>query len=77
MHDLCVFDFFVQKSFLTQNFFFAVINLTTRVPLYTCLVEICNKFIHSAESKNENPSKVSPFPILGGQPLLYNILFAP
>ena len=30
---------FVQKSFLTKNFFLYVeINLTTRVPLYTCLV---------------------------------------
>ena len=30
---------FVQKSFLTKKFFlFAEINLTTRGPLYTCLV---------------------------------------
>ena len=31
--------FFVQKSFLTKNYFpTAEINLTTRGPLYTCLV---------------------------------------
>ena len=31
---------FVQKSFLTKKLFlFAEINLTTRGPLYTCLVE--------------------------------------
>ena len=42
-HKLCtiyaVFDFFVQKLFLTKNYFLiAAINLTTRGPLYTCLV---------------------------------------
>ena len=42
-HKLCMiyafFDFFVQKSFLTKNYFLtAEINLTTRGPLYTCLV---------------------------------------
>ena len=38
---------FVQKSFLTKIFFiFAEINLTTRGPLYTCLVLIfCSKII--------------------------------
>ena len=31
--------FFVQKSFLTRNYFLtAEINLTTRGPLHTCLV---------------------------------------
>ena len=31
---------FVQKSFLTKNYFLtAEINLTTRGPLYTCLIE--------------------------------------
>ena len=39
MHNLCIFDFFVQKSLLTKNYFLIVeINLTTRGPLYTCLV---------------------------------------
>ena len=39
MHDLCI--FFVQKSFLTQNILlFDEINLTTRGPLYTCLVNL-------------------------------------
>ena len=43
-HKLCMifafFDFFVQKSFLTKNYFFiAVIDLTTRSPCYTCLDE--------------------------------------
>ena len=34
---------FVQKSFLTKNFFLSVeINLTTRSPLYTCLVLIAS-----------------------------------
>ena len=42
-HKLCMiyafFDFFVQKSFLTKNYFLtAEINLTTWGPLYTCLV---------------------------------------
>ena len=41
-HKLCMIyaflDFFVQKSFLTKNFLTADINLTTRGPLYTCLV---------------------------------------
>ena len=33
--------FFVQKSFLTKNYFLIVeINLTTRGPLYTCLVSL-------------------------------------
>ena len=33
-------SFFVQKSFLTKTFLlFAEINLTTRGPLYTCLVD--------------------------------------
>ena len=33
MHDLCIFDFFVQKSFLNKNHFQAAeINLTTRGP---------------------------------------------
>ena len=41
-HKLCMifafFDFFVQKSFLTKNYFLTVeINLITRSPLYTCL----------------------------------------
>ena len=42
MHDLCIFFiFFAQKSFLTTIFkLFAEINLTTRGPLYTCLVYI-------------------------------------
>ena len=35
--------FFVQKSFLTKNYFLtAEINLTTRGPLYTCLVLFVN-----------------------------------
>ena len=40
MHDLCIFYFFfVQKTFLTKNYFLtAEINLTTQGPLYTCLV---------------------------------------
>ena len=39
MHDLFRFDFFVEKSFLTKSYFLiAEINLTTRGPLYTCLV---------------------------------------
>ena len=39
MHDLCIFDFFVQKPILTKNYFLtAEINLTTRGPLYTCLL---------------------------------------
>ena len=34
-----VFDFFVNKSFLTKNYFLtAELNLTTWGPLYTCLV---------------------------------------
>ena len=33
------FNFFVKKSFLTKNhFLIAAINLTTRSPLYTCIV---------------------------------------
>ena len=46
-HKLCMiyafFSFaFVEKSFLTKKFFLCVeINLTTRGPLYTCLVLIC------------------------------------
>ena len=33
------FDFFVQKLFLTKNYFLiAEINFTTPGPLYTCLV---------------------------------------
>ena len=44
-HKLCMiyafFDLFVQKSFLTKNYFLtAKIILTTRGPLYTCLVLI-------------------------------------
>ena len=39
------FIFLVQKSFLTKNYFlFTMINLTTRGPLYTCLVFIFNVF---------------------------------
>ena len=53
------FYFFAQMSFSTKNYFLiAVINLTTRGPLYTCLVflilaKIFNNFIGSfaAESK--------------------------
>ena len=42
-HELCMIyaflNFFVQNSFLTKNCFHtAEINLTTRGPLYTCLV---------------------------------------
>ena len=42
-HELCMiyafFDFYVQKSLLTKNYFLtAEIKLTTLVPLYTCLV---------------------------------------
>ena len=41
---LCIiyvfFDNFFQKSFFTKNYFLIVaINLTTRGPLYTCLVD--------------------------------------
>ena len=40
------FDFFVQKSFLTKNYFLtAEINLTTRGPLYTCLVLVKKSFL--------------------------------
>ena len=47
-HKLCMvyafFDFFVQKSFLTEIYFLtAEINLTTRGPLYTCLVLVAFK----------------------------------
>ena len=39
MHNLWVFYYFFQKSLFTENYFLiAAINLTTRVPLYTCLV---------------------------------------
>ena len=40
MHNLCSYlIFFVQKLFLTKNYFFtAEITLTPRVPLYTCFV---------------------------------------
>ena len=39
MHNLCVFWFFVQKSFSTKCYFLiAEINLTTWGPLHTCLV---------------------------------------
>ena len=46
-HKLCMiyafFDFFVQKSFFTKNYFrTAEMNLTTRGPLYTCLVHLNN-----------------------------------
>ena len=44
MHDLCIFCFFGQKSFLTKNYFLtAEVNLTTRGPLYTCLVLSCRE----------------------------------
>ena len=44
-HKLCMiyalFYFFVQRSFLTKNYFLiAEINLTTWGPLYTCLVSV-------------------------------------
>ena len=40
---------FVQKSFFTKNLFlFAEINLTTRGPLYTCLVLMVYKFSKKA-----------------------------
>ena len=39
MYDLCFFYFFCSKSFLVKNYFLtAEIDLTTRGPLYTCLV---------------------------------------
>ena len=42
-HRLCIiyafFDIFVQKSFMAKKYFLtAETHLTTRVPLYTCLV---------------------------------------
>ena len=44
-HKLCMiyayFDFLVQKSFLTKNYFLIdEIDLTTQGPLYTCLVQV-------------------------------------
>ena len=41
MHDLWAFYYFFQKSLFAENYFLiAAINLTTRGPLYTCLVWI-------------------------------------
>ena len=39
MHNLCGFYYFFQNLLFAENYFLiAVINLTTRGPLYTCLV---------------------------------------
>ena len=41
MHNLCFFLLFFQKSLFTENYFLiAAINLATRDPLYTCLVDV-------------------------------------
>ena len=68
MHDLCI--FFVEKSFLTQNFLlFAEINLTTWGPLYTCLVYVkgrtmkhsmCYCYLILRYSANTSNSKFFP-----------------
>ena len=76
-HKLCIiyafFDFFVQKSFLTKNCFLtAERNLTTRGPLYTCLVQFrvwhfsgCDKDAGVQDNRRLNVtcgvSKVSSF----------------
>ena len=41
MHNLWVFCYYFQKSLFAENYFLiAAMNLTTRGPLYTCLVLI-------------------------------------
>ena len=57
-HELCMidafFNFFIQKLFLTKNYFLtADINLTTRGPLYTCL--FCMKLGHHKGTKATEP----------------------
>ena len=43
MHNLYIFLLFFQKSLFPENYFLiAAINVATRGPLYTCLVELQN-----------------------------------
>ena len=47
MHDLCIFLICLCSKIIfdQKNFFFAEINLTTRRPLHTCLVYVCNTHV--------------------------------
>ena len=52
-YKLCIiyafFDFFVQKSLLTKNYLcIAAIIVTTRGPLYTCLIVLAKIFFFNA-----------------------------
>ena len=49
MHNLWGFIIFFQKLLFTENYFlFASIDLTTRGPLYTCLVSDISALLYCA-----------------------------